>query len=146
MKLNSLPKLTAKTKKIIGRGIGSGRGKTSTRGSKGQKARGKVPASFVGDILPLYKKLPYKRGLNRSGGNPKRTPKPVLVKSDVLNRFQATDEITAQFLIDQKVVSEKDLKKRGIKILNQNGMSKKLKLNVPSSKSVLAVSGGEIVS
>ena len=63
MTLNSLTKL--KTKKIrVGRGIGTGKGKTSGRGVKGQKSRSGVAIkSFEGGQMPLYRRLP-KRGFN----------------------------------------------------------------------------------
>ena len=60
--LNNLKKL--KEKKIrVGRGIGSGKGKTSGRGVKGQKSRSGVAKSFEGGQMPLYRRLP-KRGFN----------------------------------------------------------------------------------
>jgi len=46
-----------RSQKRVGRGTGSGKGKTSGRGMKGQKARGKIPSAFIGGSLPLYKKL-----------------------------------------------------------------------------------------
>lgn len=66
MKLNELsPKPgSAKTKKRVGRGIGSGKGKTSGRGVKGQKARSGVAIKgFEGGQMPMYRRLP-KRGFN----------------------------------------------------------------------------------
>ena len=62
-RLNTLGKLV--TKKIrVGRGIGSGKGKTSGRGHKGQKSRSGVAIkSFEGGQMPLYRRLP-KRGFN----------------------------------------------------------------------------------
>ena len=63
MKLNSLVK-NNKKKLRVGRGIGSGRGKTSSRGHKGQKSRSGVAIkSFEGGQMPLYRRLP-KRGFN----------------------------------------------------------------------------------
>ena len=63
MKLNSKLK-TKNFKKRIGRGIGSGKGKTSGRGIKGQKSRSGVAIkSFEGGQMPLYRRLP-KRGFN----------------------------------------------------------------------------------
>ena len=66
--LNGLTKL--KTKKIrVGRGIGSGKGKTSGRGVKGQKSRSGVAIkSFEGGQMPLYRRLP-KRGFNSISKN-----------------------------------------------------------------------------
>ena len=67
MDLNSLrpPQGSTKNKKRIGRGIGSGHGKTSTKGHKGQKARsgGSVKAGFEGGQMPMQRRLP-KRGFN----------------------------------------------------------------------------------
>lgn len=82
MKLNQLIKVKTKNKKRLGRGIGSGKGKTAGRGTKGQKARGKIPAGFVG-ATPLYKKLPLRRGK----GNPKLSKKEKAIKTrEKLNR------------------------------------------------------------
>ena len=62
MQLNQLYSRVKKTKKRIGRGIGSGKGKTSGRGHKGQKSRSGVAIkSFEGGQMPLYRRLP-KRG------------------------------------------------------------------------------------
>src|SRR3989338_1055175 len=85
MKLSNLSKTIERSSKRVGRGTGSGKGKTGGRGSKGQKARGKIPAAFVGGSLPLYKKLPFVRGW----GNKKANPKPVVITLDELNRFKA---------------------------------------------------------
>ena len=66
MELNSLVKINKK-KIRVGRGIGSGKGKTSARGHKGQKSRSGVAIkSFEGGQMPLYRRLP-KRGFNPIG-------------------------------------------------------------------------------
>ena len=68
MKLNELAQSPeAKRKKIVGRGPGSGRGKTSTRGQKGQKSRSgaSIPAWFQGGQTPLYRRVP-KRGFKNT--------------------------------------------------------------------------------
>src|SRR3989344_1708142 len=57
MKLENLPKTTARKNKRLGLGHGSGRGKTAGRGTKGQKARGKIPISFEGGAISLIKRL-----------------------------------------------------------------------------------------
>ena len=65
MKLNSLNVKIKKTKKKLGRGIGSSKGKTSGRGHKGQKSRSGVSIkSFEGGQMPLYRRLP-KRGFRQ---------------------------------------------------------------------------------
>ena len=64
MELNNLITKSIKTKKRLGRGIGSSKGKTSGRGHKGQKSRSGVAIkSFEGGQMPLYRRLP-KRGFN----------------------------------------------------------------------------------
>ena len=65
MKLNSFNKRKFKSKKRLGRGIGSTKGKTSGRGHKGQKSRSGVAIkSFEGGQMPLYRRLP-KRGFTK---------------------------------------------------------------------------------
>ena len=73
MKLNSLNSKIRKTKKRLGRGIGSGKGKTSGRGHKGQKSRSGVAIkSFEGGQMPLYRRLP-KRGFKNFSNQVKKT-------------------------------------------------------------------------
>ena len=73
MKLNSLKKRLKKTKKRLGRGIGSGKGKTSGRGHKGQKSRSGVAIkSFEGGQMPLYRRLP-KRGFRSFNNKTKKS-------------------------------------------------------------------------
>lgn len=62
MKLNDLLKIVQKSKRRVGRGHGSGRVKTSGRGTKGQNARGGVRIGYEGGQLPLIKRLPLLRG------------------------------------------------------------------------------------
>ncbi len=80
MKLNELTKVKEISKKRLGRGLGSGKGKTSGRGTKGQKARGKIPAGFIGG-LAFYKKLPLKKGQ----GNTKQSDNPKIIKLSCFN-------------------------------------------------------------
>ncbi len=143
MQLNSLPKMLDKSKKRIGRGIGSGMGKTSGRGSKGQKARGKIPAGFTGGGLPLYKKLPFRRGL----GNPKVSQKPSLIKLSALSVFKANSVVNTDSLIEKKLVSSKASKK-GVKILNSGEIKVALDVQVPvteSAKKQILKAGGKVV-
>jgi len=111
--LNTTDKVT--TKKIrVGRGIGSGKGKTSGRGHKGQKSRSGVAIkSFEGGQMPLYRRLP-KRGFNPL--NKKKIAKINLEKI----QFHI-DKNT----IDSKVIINSDLLKK-LKIINKN--SKMLKI------------------
>ena len=69
MKLNALNSKNSKSKKRLGRGIGSSKGKTSGRGHKGQKSRSGVAIkSFEGGQMPLYRRLPKRRSEERRVG------------------------------------------------------------------------------
>jgi large subunit ribosomal protein L15 len=97
MKLHELkPPEGAKTaRRRVGRGLGSGRGKTSGKGMKGQKSRsgGKIPLYFEGGQLPLVRRLPYRRGFN----NPFRVEYEV-VNLDQLATLDAKGEVTPDVL------------------------------------------------
>ena len=125
--LNSLSKL--KTKKIrVGRGIGSGKGKTSGRGVKGQKSRSGVAIkSFEGGQMPLYRRLP-KRGFNSF--NKSKIGK---LNLGDLQQFIESKRIKSSEKIDLKYLhSSKILKKKyeKIKILGQGEIKDKLNLEV----------------
>ena len=114
MKLNSLQSKKKKSKKRLGRGIGSTKGKTCGRGHKGQKARsGEAIKSFEGGQMPLYRRLP-KRGFNSINK--------INIARINLDKIQS--------FIDQKKINPNDkinselLKK--LKIINKN--SQKLKI------------------
>lgn len=122
MRQNELaPPLGAKHKrKRIGRGLGSGHGRTAGKGSKGQKARSgyKVRAGFEGGQNPLIKRLPEKRGFTNIFRIEYAT-----LKVDRLNLFEAESEVTPQRLVEQRLV--KSLKKP-IKILGDGELQKPL--------------------
>ena len=131
MKLHELSKIKTRTKKRLGRGIGSGKGKTAGRGSKGQKARGKIPATFTGTPA-LYKKLPLRKGL----GNPKISTKVILVSLSSLNVFENNSIVDIQKLIDKGIINGQDTKK-GVKILSNGEITKTLTVKLPVSKKAL---------
>lgn len=144
MELHKLLKVKVRSKKRVGRGLGSGKGKTAGRGTKGQKARGKVPAGFIGGTLPLYKKLPHRRGL----GNPKRTLKPVPVPLSKLSSFKANAIVDVQSLIDNRLVSEKSARKFGVKIMSEGDIKTKLTVKVPATAQAtqkIEKAGGQVV-
>jgi len=145
MKLNNLEKTLKTSKKRLGRGIGSGKGKTGGRGMKGQKARGKIPAAFIGGSLPLYKKLPFVRGW----GNMKAKEKPVVVSLNELNRFKASSEVTVASFVSVGLITEADSKKRGIKVLDRGELTVKgLSIKLPvSAKAKIKIesAGGKVV-
>lgn len=143
MKLHQLTKANLRSKKRVGRGLGSGKGKTGGRGTKGQKARGKVAPGFIGGTLPIYKRLPYLRGL----GNPKQSPKPVPVPLSALASFKPGSKIDLQSLIDNKIVSERQANLVGVKIVGNGEIAKNLTIMVPITHSAAAKikkAGGEI--
>jgi large subunit ribosomal protein L15 len=87
----------------VGRGLGSGRGAYAGKGRKGQKARsGPGPRpGFEGGQTPLFKRLPFQRGVrgagsNMTGGGPR--PRPQEVRLRDLNRFPAGTEVTPAVL------------------------------------------------
>ncbi|AAD36547.1 50S ribosomal protein L15 [Thermotoga maritima MSB8] len=109
-----------KKRKRVGRGPGSGHGKTSGRGHKGQKARGsgKVHIWFEGGQTPLQRRLP-KRGFKNIN---KKVYAVVNVKV-LEERFEANEEVTPEKLIERKII--KDLKD-GVKILGDGELTKPL--------------------
>ena len=119
MKLHELEKST-KVRKRIGRGPGSGNGKTAGKGQKGQKARsgGGVRVGFEGGQLPLFRRL-SKRGFNNYNF---RTVYATVNVSD-LNKFDENTVVTPELLIESGLVT-KELD--GIKILGNGELSKKL--------------------
>ena len=125
--LNDLTKL--KTKKIrVGRGIGSGKGKTSGRGVKGQKSRSGVAIkSFEGGQMPLYRRLP-KRGFNSINKNKigklNLSDLQLLIES---KRIKTSDKIDLKYLQTTKIIKRKYKK---IKILGQGEIKNKLNLEV----------------
>ena len=119
MKLDELkPAQRNRTKTRVGRGIGSGLGKTSGRGHKGQKARsgGGVRRGFEGGQTPLYRRLP-KRGFTNIHAKDY-----VEVTLTMLNKA-TTDEVTAESLIKDGIISKA---KDGIVVLATGKLEKKL--------------------
>lgn len=149
LNLSNLTKLKLKKNKRIGRGLGSGKGKTAGRGTKGQKARGKIPQLAPGSGLALYKKLPYTRGWSRRGGNPKRALKPLVVTTKELDAFKSGSQITIESLISMGIVSERGARRRGVKILAKGTVNVALSISVPLSqnaKEIILKAGGKVAS
>lgn len=131
MELNSLPKTTTKKKRRVGLGHGSGRVKTAGRGTKGQKARGKIPAYFEGGALPLIKRLPFKRG---KGRNKVFKKKPITLNVKFLNMLPKKATVDLKMLIDYKIVEKDDAHIYGVKILGDGQLSVPLTVKLPTSK------------
>ena len=122
MKLHELEKNIGATraKKRVGRGPGSGLGKTSGRGQKGQKARsgGSINPVFEGGQLPLYRRLP-KRGFSNHRF---KTVYAVVNLSD-FNKFDDGTLVTPALLLEKGII-KKQLD--GIKVLGNGKLEKKL--------------------
>src|SRR5690349_10850418 len=104
------PKGSTKRRKRIARGIGSGKGKTATRGTKGQKARRQVNPIFEGGQTAIHRRLPVKKGFR----NVKHKEFAVVNLDDLEKHFDAGKEVTPESLIEKGVIgSQKD----GVKIL-----------------------------
>ena len=134
MKLNELkPAAGSRSKRLRkGRGLSSGHGFTSGRGTKGQKAHGKTRLGFEGGQMPLYRQIP-KRGFTHI--NRKEY---AIVNLASLNKFDDGTEVTPQLLMESGLV--KNLKS-GIKILGSGKLEKKLtvKANKFSASAVSAI-------
>ena len=134
MKLNELkPAAGSRSKRLRkGRGLSSGHGFTSGRGTKGQKAHGKTRLGFEGGQMPLYRQIP-KRGFTNI--NRKEY---AIVNLASLNKFDDGTEVTPQLLMESGLV--KNLKS-GIKILGSGKLEKKLtvKANKFSASAVPAI-------
>lgn len=131
MALHELKKIKKSSKNRLGQGHGSGRGKTAGRGTKGQKARGKIPLYFEGGALPLIKRLPFRRG---KGKNKVFKKKPLVVNIKVLNLLKKDSIVDINSLIKNKIVDEKDAKMYGVKILGEGDLRMPLTVKLPISK------------
>ncbi|PQV63962.1 LSU ribosomal protein L15P [Abditibacterium utsteinense] len=94
-----------KKKKRVGRGIGSGHGKTSTRGQKGQHSRNTVAPGFEGGQTPLFRRLPKLRGKGKGAMPIGPTRKfYAIANMEQLERFPAGTAITAELLRSEGIV------------------------------------------
>ena len=136
------PAYGATTKrKIVGRGIGSGTGKTAGKGHKGQKARtgGKIRRGFEGGQTPLYRRIP-KRGFNNH-----------FAKEYAIINVSDLEVFDNDTTVDSKVLIEKGLIKKeldGVKILGNGELTKKLTVVATkfskSAESKIQAVGGKI--
>ena len=143
--LNTKDKIN-KSKMRVGRGIGSGKGKTSGRGVKGQKSRSGVAIkAFEGGQMPLYRRLP-KRGFKRIH----RRNIAIINLSDLETfiknkKIKSEDEINMKYLVDKKIIKNKFNK---LKILGNGEVKNKLKINTDfiskSAKEKIEKAGGAV--
>ena len=146
MYLNSL-NYKVKTKKIrLGRGIGSGKGKTSGRGHKGQKARSGIAIkSFEGGQMPLYRRLP-KRGFN-----PIKKNNVAIMNIQQLQEFISKGKLSTKTVINLNEFKKNKIfknKVNKIKLLGNGDIKDKINLEVDfiskSAKEKIEKKGGSI--
>jgi len=137
-----------KTRKRVGRGPGSGVGKTSGKGHKGQLARagGKVRAGFEGGQMPLYRRLPKFGFISR-----KKTigiNEFAVVNLSMLDKFEAGSTIDLDFLRKKLGLTSRDRRGQKIKVLGNGNLSKSLNIKVhaasSSAKEKIEAAGGTI--
>ena len=129
-----------KVSKRIGRGHGSGQGKTAGKGHKGQKARsgGGIRPGFEGGQMPLQRRIP-KRGFNNIFAK-----KIVAVNVASLEAFDNDAEVTVEALLEKGIISKAC---DGVKILGNGNLTKKLNVKVSyyseSAKQKIEAAGGK---
>lgn len=141
MKLNELkPAVEKETRKRVGRGIGSGLGKTSGRGHKGQKARsgGGVRRGFEGGQTPLYRRLPKRGFTNIHAKNYTE------VTLTMLNKVENT-EVSAETLLAEGIIGKVN---DGIVVLGTGKLEKKVNVKAvrftESAKREIEALGGKV--
>lgn len=145
MELNSLVKITQRSKKRVGRGYGSGKGKTSGRGTKGQKAHERVKTNFEGGQIPLPKRLPLLRG---KGRNISFKTSPIIVNIKSLNFLPKDSVIDKETLVNLGLVDKNKADKFGIKILGDGDLKNSNAVKLPSSNRAIKKiekAGGKVI-
>ena len=143
MKLNELTYTegSRSNRKRIGRGQGSGTGKTSGKGHKGQNARsgGGVAIGFEGGQTPLFRRLPKRGFLNVN------RKEYAIVNLDQLNAFEDGAEVTPVVLVESGIVKAE---KSGVKILGNGELTKKLTVKAAkfskSAEEAITAKGGSV--
>lgn len=143
MKLHELKPAegSRKERNRVGRGTGSGNGKTSGKGHKGQNARsgGGVRPGFEGGQTPLFQRLP-KRGFTNI--NRKEY---AIINLDTLNRFEDGTEVTPELLLETGLVSKLNA---GLKVLGNGSIEKKLTVRAhkfsSAAKEAIEAAGGSV--
>jgi large subunit ribosomal protein L15 len=129
MDVSHLVTISDRSKKRVGRGHGSGKVKTSGRGTKGQNARGTMPPGFEGGQLSILKRLPLLRGKGRNHSQKSKSypvgirklmemPDGTIVSLETLKKYHIIDTVVTK-----------------VKILGSESLKQKLTVHVPCSKS-----------
>jgi ribosomal protein L15, bacterial/organelle len=147
---NLQPAQERKTRKRVGRGPGSGKGKYSGRGIKGQKSRSgshKMRAGFEGGQMPIYMRIGKLRGNMSKDAMPigpfRTETVPVNVRD--LDRFAAGDEVTPETLVEKKLIKNTKI---DVKLLGTGEVTKKLVVRVhaisASAREKIEAAGGSV--
>ena len=143
MKLHELQPTAGSTtaKRRVGRGSGSGLGKTSCYGHKGQKARsGSKKNGFEGGQMPLPRRLP-KRGFHNNFAK-----EYTVINIEVLEQFDNGTEITAEYLYEAGVIRK--IEKDGLKVLGRGKLTKSLTVKAAkvseSARNAIVAAGGTV--
>jgi len=133
---------STKRRRRVARGIGSGMGKTATRGTKGQKARRQIPAWFEGGQTPIHRRLPVKKGFR----NVNHLEFAVVNLDDLQKHFEKGDEVTPEALMAKGVVGKL---KDGVKVLAFGNLDKKITVKAHrfsgNAKAAIEKAGGEAI-
>lgn len=152
LNLHSLqPAQPRRARKRIGRGLGSGKGRYSGRGLKGQKARSgshKMPAGFEGGQMPIDMRLPKLRGNTSADAMPigpfRTYSQPVNVR-DLEERFEAGAEVTPEALKEKRLIAKL---KVDVKVLGVGELSKALSVSAhgfsKTAKEKIEAAGGTV--
>lgn len=144
MRLNDIqpPKGSTKPKRRVGRGIGSGMGKTATRGTKGQKARRQIHPNFEGGQTPIQRRLPVKKGFR----NINHKEYAIINLDDLENLFEKGDEVTPEKLLEKGIIPGI---KDGVKVLAYGELTKKLTVKAhkfsKNAAAAIEAAKGEVV-
>src|SRR3990167_4835452 len=131
--LSNLPKIVTKKKKRLGRGLGSGKGSKSGRGTtRHQKARESIPLHFEGGQGRIVKKFPLLRG---KGKNNSIEKKAFIVDLEMLNKLADNSIVSRELLIKENIITN-GKENLPIKILANGQLKKKLIIKLPVSKKV----------
>jgi len=130
-----------KRRKRVGRGIGSGHGKTATRGTKGQKARDTIPPWFEGGQTPIHRRLPVRVGFR----NVNRIEYAIVNVGTLAERFQPNDTVTPEILLERRIIRKL---KDGVKILGEGDINIPLTIHAhavsESARAKIEAAGGTI--
>jgi len=152
LNLHSLsPAQPRKDRKRVGRGLGSGKGRYSGRGIKGQKSRAgshKLPAGFEGGQMPIDMRLPKLRGSTSADAmpiGPFRTYSQPINLRDLEARFEAGSEVSPESLVEKGLLKNTRV---DVKILGSGELTKKLSISAhgfsKSAREKIEAAGGSI--